>query len=86
MHVHYMVMNGRRLILNNKKKTAKAISISYKKFENILRNEGGITKVSAQWMLHLPTPYHKVTGLITIRKNLTLFQADLPGVHECFLT
>ncbi|XP_036368320.1 uncharacterized protein LOC118767600 [Octopus sinensis] len=80
--VHHMLMDDRQLTINQ---IANAISISHKRVENILCNELGIMKVSAQWVSHL-TSDQKCTRLITSWENLTWFEADPTGFLGCFIS
>ena len=45
--IHQMVMNDRRLTISH---LANVISISHERVKNILHNELGMSKISAQWV------------------------------------
>ncbi|XP_029633791.1 uncharacterized protein LOC115209503 [Octopus sinensis] len=64
------MMDDKRLILNQ---IANVISISCERAENILRNELGMTNVSARWTPRFLTPDQKRTKQITSRENLISF-------------
>ena len=63
---HQMVMNDRRLTISH---LANVISISRKRVENILRNELGMSKVSARMVSRLLTRDQKLTKLVTSEAN-----------------
>ena len=78
-----MVINDRRLTISD---LANVISISRERVENILHNELGISKVSAQWVPWLLTPDQKLTTLVMSKANLVRFEADPDHFVEHFLT
>lgn len=71
-HVHHMMIDDRQLIINP---IANAINIS---LENILFNSLMMSKDSAS----LITIGQKLVS----RENIALFEADLPGLRQYFLT
>lgn len=77
-----MVMNGRRLIINQ---TDNAIRISCDRLENIQYNEIVIMKVYDRLLPYLLTIYKKYSSLITTRGIQKLFEADPCGFLESFL-
>ena len=78
-----MVMNDRRLAISH---SANVISISRERVENILHNELGMAKVSAQWVSRLVTPDQKLIRLVMSEANLARFEADPDRFVERFLT
>ena len=76
-----MVMNDKRLTINH---SANVISISSERVENILHNELGMSKVSAQWVPQLLTPDQKLTRLVMSEANLARFEVDPDRFVEHF--
>ncbi|XP_029634602.1 uncharacterized protein LOC115210258 [Octopus sinensis] len=81
--VHHMVMNDRRLNVNQ---IANAIGISRERVENILHNELSTPKVSIRWVPRHLTPDQKYTRQVISQANLALFEANPAGFLERFLT
>ena len=78
--VHYMVMDDRRLTVNQ---IANAVAISRERVEN---QELGMSKVSAWWVPRLLTPAQKHTRLVMSQANLALFETNPDSFLEHFLT
>ena len=71
--VHHMVMDDRRLTVNQ---IANTVGISRERLGNILHKELDMSKVSARWVPRLLTSDLKHTRLVMSQANLAVFEAD----------
>lgn len=78
-----MGMDVRRLTINQ---IANDISISRERFENIVHIEFGMMKVSALLVPRFLISDQKRTRLSISREDLPLFEAELTGLLERFIS
>ena len=71
--VHHMVMDDRRLTVNQ---MVDAVAISRERVDNVPHQELGMSKVSARWVPRLLTPAQKHNRLVMSQANLTLFETN----------
>lgn len=81
--VQHILTDGRWFSINQ---IVNAIRISRKRGKNILLNEPDTMKVSARRVPHLLTSDQRRINVIKSPANLTLYETDSAGFHECFLT
>lgn len=81
--IHQMILADRRV---TERQIAFELTISQERVHNIIRDELGMSKVSARWVPKLLTPDHKRTRLLTSRDNLALFEQNPDGFLQRFVT